>query len=126
MPRAGTACAVKVNCFLICYWRYPVTPFIVYLHQSGAHGHLASHAMANQNAFSNVQLAKELPKIIGHCFIGQNRAMRTVSMVTSIYSQHLTGQRRIRTLAEAWERKPHYIAVKIKDRRKTLQKVIIF
>lgn len=73
------------------------------LRQGGRHGRFASHAVADEDALLDVQLGEEVFQIIGHRFIGQFRAVRAVAMVTGIYSQHLTGQRTVRTLGkEGW------------------------
>lgn len=65
--------------------------------------------MADEDALLNAQLGEEVFQIVGHRFIRQRRAVRAVAMVTGIYSQHLTGQRTVRTLGmggkEATERK---------------------
>lgn len=68
------------------------------LHQGGCHGRLPSHAMSDQDTLLDAQLREEVFQITTHCFIGQLRAVGTVTMVTGIYSQHLTGQRTVRTL----------------------------
>lgn len=54
--------------------------------------------MADENTLLNSQLAKKVLQIAGHGLIGQYRAVRAVAMVTGIDSQHLTGQRTIKTL----------------------------
>lgn len=64
--------------------------------------------MADEDALLDVQLAEEMFQIGGHRFIGQLRDVRAVTVVTGIYSQHLTGQRTGKTLGmgekEATER----------------------
>lgn len=54
--------------------------------------------MADEDALLNTQLAEEVFQIAGHSLVGQHRGVRAVAMVTGIYSQHLTGQRIVKTL----------------------------
>lgn len=54
--------------------------------------------MANEDALLDVKLSEEVFQIAAHRFIGQHWAVGAVSMVTGIYSQHLTGQRTVRKL----------------------------
>lgn len=54
--------------------------------------------MADEDTLFDAQLGEEVFQVIGHRLIGQHRAVRAVAMVTGIYSQHLTGQRTVRTL----------------------------
>lgn len=74
------------------------------LRQGSRHGRFPSHAVANENAFLDAQLSKEMFQIFGHRFIGQHRAVRAVAMVTGIHSQHLTGQRIVRALGMEGQR----------------------
>lgn len=54
--------------------------------------------MAYEDAPLDAQLSEEVFQVTGHRFVGQHRAVRAVAVVTGIYSQHLTGQRTVRTL----------------------------
>lgn len=62
--------------------------------------------MADEDALLDVQLGQEVRHVVGHGFVGQHRAVRAAAMVASIYSQHLTGQRTVRTLGTG-EKKQH-------------------
>lgn len=68
------------------------------LRQGGRHGRFPSHAVPDEDALLNAKLGEEVFQVIGHRFVRQRWAVRAVAMVTSIYSQHLTGQRTVRTL----------------------------
>lgn len=77
---------------------------IANLRQGGRHGRFPSHAVADEDALLDAQLGEEVFQVIGHRLIGQHRAVRAVTMVTGIYSQHLTGQRTVRTLGTGGKR----------------------
>ena len=71
--------------------------------------------MADEDALLDAQLGEEVLQIVRHRFVGQHRAVRAVAVVTGIYSQHLTGQRTVRTLGmmgkEPRERKQEHFYV---------------
>lgn len=54
--------------------------------------------MADEDAFLDAQLGEQMLQVAGHRFVGEHRAVGAVAMVTGVYSQHLTGQRTVRTL----------------------------
>lgn len=68
------------------------------LRQGGRHGRFPAHTVADEDTLLDAQLGEEVFQIVAHRFIGQHRAVRAVAVVTGIYSQHLTGQRTVRTL----------------------------
>lgn len=73
------------------------------LRQGRHHGCFPSHAVADENALLDAQLSEEMFQVFSHGFIGQHRAVGAVAMITGIYSQHLTGQRRVRALGVEWK-----------------------
>jgi len=59
--------------------------------------------VTDEDTLVNVQLGEEVRQVVGHRFIGQLQTVRAVAVVTGIYSQHLTGQRTVRTLGMGGE-----------------------
>lgn len=57
--------------------------------QGQQHGCLSSHAMADKDAGCQAQLGQEVLQVLAHGLIAHIRAVGAVTMVPSIYSQHL-------------------------------------
>lgn len=59
---------------------------MAHLCQGGRHGGFPAHAVADEDALLDVQLAEEVFQISSHRLVGQLGGVGAVTMVTGIYS----------------------------------------